>query len=610
MDAAEDAGVEMLLNSGAFDAIVEDGVVRGVAVATPTGPVAVLGKAVIDATGDGDVAAFAGAECVLGSEREHLVMYALMPEGDRPGRFLNVKTSMLDVTDVEDVTRMVLVERRRHRGSPHDHGIYLAPRESRHVRGGVTLTLSDQLLETLLAGRGLRGLQQLRHEGADDVRLAPDGPAVAEPGDRDPLPRAAAARAGGAHRRRQGLLGHARCHCRAPHAAGPGEPGRRGRPRRGHGRARGRGAGERWTCARSRRTSSAQTCCPSPSSPASWRRCARSDDELRALIAGLDGRTPLSEYSNAEVGTRFEGRVPIVDVLCAGPRVVPLLEEALVAADGPRRTLLAQALAAVGSRAGVPALVEEIERQLAGGSLPGCARKVRHAGMPPNQCAAPDAAYLLYSLGMARDERALPVWGRVVELLDGTTTEEMFDRTLARYFYVDAVCYGAERLGDRRAVPLLERLHGYGLLRGRVLREGREVDWFQERLAHLELVIGRALARCGSRGGYAVLIDYLDDVRAILVAHARSELAAIAGRDEGRDAAAWRRWLAEQPDPLPSVPWTRADGHGGRLGRSGADGRGRGLRSRGGRVALELAHVKVVVEALRLHQLLVACPAR
>ncbi len=147
MDAAEDAGVEMLLNSGAFDTIVEDGVVRGVAVATPTGPVAVLGKAVIDATGDGDVAAFAGAECVLGSEREHLVMYALMPEGDRPGRFLNVKTSMLDVTDVEDVTRMVLAERRRHRGSPHDHGIYLAPRESRHVRGGVILTLTDQLLE-------------------------------------------------------------------------------------------------------------------------------------------------------------------------------------------------------------------------------------------------------------------------------------------------------------------------------------------------------------------------------------------------------------------------------------------------------------------------------
>ncbi len=177
--------------------------------------------------------------------------------------------------------------------------------------------------------------------------------------------------------------------------------------------------------------------------------------------------------------------------------------------------------------------------------------------MPPNQCAAPDAAYLLYSLGMARDERALSVWERVVELLHGTTTEEMFDRTLARYFYVDAVCYGAERLGDRRAVPLLERLHGYGLLRGRVLREGWEVDWFPERLAHLELVIGRSLARCGSRGGYDILIEYLEDVRAVLVAHARAELTAIAGRDGGRAVAAWRRWLAEQADPLPTSPWTQ-----------------------------------------------------
>ncbi len=556
MDAAEDAGVEMLLNSGAFDTIVEGDVVRGVAVATPTGPVAVLGKVVIDATGDGDVAAFAGAECVLGSAREHLVMYALMPEGDRPGRFRNVKTSMVDVTDVEDVTRMVLAERRRHRGSPHDHGIYLAPRESRHVLGGVMLTLTDQLLKRCwpdvvyvafsncdmkgqttsdwhrmglqspnleieipyraLLPHGLEGIivvgkaYSATHDAIAAPRMQPDlenlggvaGHAAAMAVRAGTTPKALAVRALQEELVRSGLL--------PDHAL-------------------------------SRRLA--------PLRP--------TDDELRALIGALDGRTPLYSYSDMDVGTRFDGRVPIVDALCAGPRAVPLLEEALEAADGPRRTLLAQALAAVGSRAGVPVLVGGIERQLSGGSLPGCTGKVRHAGLPPNQCAAPDAAYLLYSLGMARDERALPVWARVVELLQSATAEEMFDRALARYFYVDAVCYGAERLGDRRAVPVLERLHACAPLRGHVLRSGWEVDWFGERLAHLELVIGRSLARCGSAGGYAILIDYLGDVRAVLVAHAHSELAAIAACDAGSDAAAWRRWLAGQCEPLPTVPWTR-----------------------------------------------------
>ncbi len=149
-----ESGVEMALNALAVGAVVEppqEGPggktrVRGVVVATRYGPAALLGEAVIDASGDGDVAAFAGADYVYGAERDHALMYTYMAQVAQPGKPRNVKTSMVDVSNIEDYTRAILDERRRRKERDHDHGIYLAPRESRHIRGDVTLTLTDQLV--------------------------------------------------------------------------------------------------------------------------------------------------------------------------------------------------------------------------------------------------------------------------------------------------------------------------------------------------------------------------------------------------------------------------------------------------------------------------------
>ena len=560
MDLLEDAGVEMLFNSTVLGTIVEGGAsggrVRGVVAATPTGPVALMGKVVVDATGDGDVAAFAGAQCVLGSEREHLVMYALMPESDKPGHYLNVKTSMFDVTNVEDCTRMILAERRRHAGSPHDHGIYLAPRESRHVLGEVMLTFTDQLRMRCWPDVAYVAFSNCDMKGqtTSDWHLmglqAPN--LLIEIPYRALLPRGlegiivtgkafsathdsiAAPRMQPDLENLGGVAGHA-----AVMAVRGGTT-----PRRVDVRAL---QGELVAAGLLPRSALSRKLVP----------LRAGDDELRGLIGSLDARQPLYAYSDMVLGTYFEGRLPIVDALCAGPRVTPLLEGALAGAEGARQVLLAQALAAVGSRTGVPVLVEAIERQLAGGQLPVRTGKVKYSGQPPNQCAAPDVCYLLYSLGMARDARALPVWESVVDMLAGTTQEEMVERFVSRYFYVDAVCYGAERLGNPRAVPALRKLHSYAPLRDRQSYAGYEADWFHERMAHLEVVIGRSLARCGSAEGCAILINYLDDVRTVLAEHAHAELARIAGCDLGKDAQAWRQWLAAHGEGLKPAPWTR-----------------------------------------------------
>lgn len=67
-DLCIDSGAELLLHSWAVNAIVEEGRVRGVIVESKSGREAILCRVCIDATGDGDIAAFAGASHDVGNQ--------------------------------------------------------------------------------------------------------------------------------------------------------------------------------------------------------------------------------------------------------------------------------------------------------------------------------------------------------------------------------------------------------------------------------------------------------------------------------------------------------------------------------------------------------------
>lgn len=189
----------------------------------------------------------------------------------------------------------------------------------------------------------------------------------------------------------------------------------------------------------------------------------------------------------------------------------------------------------------MPTLIDAIASAITDG-LPERDSNVRHAGFPPDQGAMPDVAYLLFSLGMVPDERALPVWARVVALLN-PTPENLRDRFSGTFFYVDAVCHAADRSCDPAMIPLLEHLHAHGPLHDQVCREGFQPDFFKERQAMLELGVARAMALCGSPEGFDLLVAYLDDVRALLAERAHSELIDLTGVDHGKDADAWTSWL-------------------------------------------------------------------
>ena len=67
-----DLGVELQFNTLVADAITENDRVRGVITESKSGREAVMADVVIDCTGDGDVAARAGAEFTLGRSEDHL----------------------------------------------------------------------------------------------------------------------------------------------------------------------------------------------------------------------------------------------------------------------------------------------------------------------------------------------------------------------------------------------------------------------------------------------------------------------------------------------------------------------------------------------------------
>ncbi len=70
IEMLEQAGTEMLMYTFACEPIMEGDVIRGVIIQNKTGRSAILARVIIDATGDGDIAAQAGAEYHLGREED------------------------------------------------------------------------------------------------------------------------------------------------------------------------------------------------------------------------------------------------------------------------------------------------------------------------------------------------------------------------------------------------------------------------------------------------------------------------------------------------------------------------------------------------------------
>ncbi|MGZ4162168.1 MAG: hypothetical protein ACXVNF_15415, partial [Neobacillus sp.] len=203
---------------------------------------------------------------------------------------------------------------------------------------------------------------------------------------------------------------------------------------------------------------------------------------------------------------------------------------------------------------GVPTLISEIMTMLQGQHLPKRTADILYVTMPPDHGAMPDVCYLLYSLGLTRDRRSIEVWQRVADILH-PSEEDFKDSMAGIFYYIHAICVGAERLGDRNAIPVLMQLLQIQYVNNQHCYQGHQADYFLERRSILELAVGRALARCGSAKGYEILINYLDDVRSLLSKQAHTELMRLSATDFQKDIKAWRNWLEKEKANLKPIPY-------------------------------------------------------
>lgn len=566
---AEAAGVEMMFNVITFGAIKSGDRVCGAVVATRWGAFAVSSETVIDATGDGDIAAYAGAQYVYGSAKDSTVMWYSLAQFQTPSKLQNNFTSMVDVSDIHDYTRAILAGRRR--GSDcHDHGIYIATRESRHIIGDVTMTLTDQLLHRKwpdvinihFSNHDVKGVS-----GADwvNVGMIPPNLDIEIP-YRMLLPQGL-----------EGILVVGKA-ISATHDALPAIRMQSDLENLGGVAALAASLAVKTKTTPRRIELEAlqarlvqEDLLPPSMLTRELAPMIYTEQGLEELAESIETK-PLYDYPNMRMNEVFRSLIPFVEICSAGSRIIPVLERTHQQADGVKKIRIAQALAMLGTSSGNQTLIEAIMEHMQGPELPVRTVEMMYVQLPPDHGAMPDAAYLLYSLAQAPDKACLPVWKRVADLLL-PDAEAFKDTYKGIYYFVDAVCRGAERLGDRAAVPILEQLHRNPLFyrqhnssalqripenepTGAAITSlgatdmlssfgGVQPDYFLERRSMLELAIGRALARCGSRTGYEILLAYLYDDRSLLSKNALIELQRISGKRIDKQPLQWKSWIEE-----------------------------------------------------------------
>ncbi len=540
---AVNVGVEVLLNAITIGVLQEEDRVCGVVVATRFGVIALKGTIIIDATGDADIATQAGAEVVYGSERDHTTMWYALAQFARPGLTQNHFTSTVDVSSAEDYTRAILAGRRRKRNdNMHDHGIYIAPRESRHIRGEVVLTLTDQLLKRAwqdtvnitFSNHDIKG-----HTTSDWLRIGLIPPnLLIEIPYRALLPN---------NLENIIVVGKAMS---ATHDALPAI--RMQADLENLGGVAGLAASlavKYGVMARHVPISELQTelveaeVLPNTILTRKLEEKSLSIEYLQKLTERVAKDQALYLYSDMDLNAIYNGDLPLVELVCSEETAITHIEDYVASASHDEQLKLAFALALMGSATARPILLQELINRLSQDPLPIRQAHIHHTQLPPDQGAMPEECNLLYALGIVADEGILPVWSQLIDQLSEVDSDDLRDEMKGIFYYVDSICFGIERLGSSQAIPLLQRLHSNPIFKKQVANAGFQVDYFLERQAYLEIIIARTLARCGSVEGYRILIDYLNDSRALLAKHALSELKRLTGHDNGFDARFWEYWL-------------------------------------------------------------------
>ena len=238
-------------------------------------------------------------------------------------------------------------------------------------------------------------------------------------------------------------------------------------------------------------------------------------------------------------------------LLLPGDRVGPILRRRYTAAaDENEKRRLAKALAWLGDARGNKYLLDEMEalrtKEIEAGQLPR-EHQPEDRGTPYwpiNQ----DIALL----GLSGDRTALPAILKIADSLQlnnppvqhgNAYKDGRIDWCLIPYYNrMINVCFAVEHMPDAIAVDSLNRFLSDPYICGNVTREAKMAT---ENVfpAILESRIAATLARCGAKRGFDILVEYLGDMHYLLAQYARQELRSILSKDYGHDTRRWKQYV-------------------------------------------------------------------
>lgn len=139
-----EAGSDIWFGVIGCGAYLEGNRLAGVVVATPQGRGVVLAKAVVDATGNADIAAAAGAQTVYTDGSELAQQGTGLPPMKLGPGYANTDFTITDETDMLDVWHLMVYAKNKYAGD-FDIGQLVNTRERRRIVGDFSMSILDQM---------------------------------------------------------------------------------------------------------------------------------------------------------------------------------------------------------------------------------------------------------------------------------------------------------------------------------------------------------------------------------------------------------------------------------------------------------------------------------
>jgi FAD dependent oxidoreductase len=547
------AGCRVLFQSAITGVAHADKKIRSVYVITPMGLTAVQAQHFIDATGDGSVAAWAGCGYTVGGGHDEMTLWGSFG-AFRPGQqeALRQFLSPCDERSPLDTTRFILAMRRNSRGGPAGGDwasgqkhvpppFYVAPRESRHIRGGKTLTFLDTV-----AGRRFR----------DGVLRAESNPDIKGLGTSDAI------KAGFLHTDRLAVF-----QVTIPYAALiPNNIDNIIIAGKAYSATH-----DALSTARMQRDVVVMGLVAAEAVHlAAQKKVLLRDIPIKDLQAVLITKQMLRPEDVAEddlglaaspeaLAERVAGSatldaaLPESAMLCLLPRAKALA--ALAPHAQSANAALQRVLCYLAGPQGVQAYLAQVDAALNEARL---SKEIYGKGtshVMPDQGYAPVAALMLGNLTHAGDRRTLPLLSKLANRMDLEA-----DELRSNWGYLFVLACGFERLACPEGVAPLKRVLQGVILKDRIVTRAddlrRTADYIGERYAYLRMALSRALTRCGDAEGAQELCTFLNEARVCLARAARAELVIATGQDFGFDQGRWRTWIRQHGSELMPHPLT------------------------------------------------------